>query len=159
MPLTWLLNLQVFQVSDMVSARGYDSVLSRSRRQSGTPLTPRRSSTSRVVLWPSQWTSSTSFANASNHEPLMRTNMKMTRRHLIESIAREAIEWRRELHRHPQTMYEEGFASEKRPCQAGRVPTRRGLEARLQDSVGRAPEIVETPLADKRLRATPAELR
>ena len=29
----------------------------------------------------------------------------------IEEIAREAAEWRRELHRHPQTMYEETFAS------------------------------------------------
>jgi amidohydrolase len=34
------------------------------------------------------------------------------RRALIEEIAREATEWRRELHRHPQTMYEETFASE-----------------------------------------------
>lgn len=30
----------------------------------------------------------------------------------IENIASEAIEWRRELHRHPQTMYEEYFASD-----------------------------------------------
>jgi len=30
---------------------------------------------------------------------------------LLHSIAAEATEWRRELHRHPQTMYEETFAS------------------------------------------------
>jgi amidohydrolase len=33
-------------------------------------------------------------------------------RKLIESIAVEAIEWRRELHQNPQTMYEEQFASD-----------------------------------------------
>jgi amidohydrolase len=33
-------------------------------------------------------------------------------RKLIESIAAEATEWRRELHRNPQTMYEEVFASD-----------------------------------------------
>jgi amidohydrolase len=32
--------------------------------------------------------------------------------HLIEQISSEATEWRRELHRHPQTMYEEQFASD-----------------------------------------------
>ena len=31
---------------------------------------------------------------------------------LIQSIGREAQEWRRQLHRHPQTMYEETFASD-----------------------------------------------
>ena len=31
---------------------------------------------------------------------------------LINSIAQEAREWRRELHQHPQTMYEEAFASD-----------------------------------------------
>jgi amidohydrolase len=31
---------------------------------------------------------------------------------LIESISLEATEWRRELHQHPQTMYEETFASD-----------------------------------------------
>jgi hippurate hydrolase len=37
----------------------------------------------------------------------------MTRRvQLIERIASEGVEWRRELHRHPQTMYEEKFASD-----------------------------------------------
>jgi len=36
----------------------------------------------------------------------------LNRRQLIESIASEATEWRRELHRNPQTMYEERFASE-----------------------------------------------
>jgi amidohydrolase len=34
------------------------------------------------------------------------------RRELIETTAREATEWRRELHRHPETMYEEKFASD-----------------------------------------------
>src|SRR5215831_9949518 len=34
------------------------------------------------------------------------------RQELIETIAREATEWRRELHRHPQTMYQEKFASD-----------------------------------------------
>ena len=34
------------------------------------------------------------------------------RREWIDSISREAIEWRRTLHCHPQTMYEETFASE-----------------------------------------------
>jgi hippurate hydrolase len=34
-----------------------------------------------------------------------------TRDHLIQSIAAEATQWRRELHLHPQTMYEEEFAS------------------------------------------------
>jgi hippurate hydrolase len=34
------------------------------------------------------------------------------RRRHIESIASEAAEWRRELHRNPQTMYEERFAAE-----------------------------------------------
>jgi hippurate hydrolase len=36
----------------------------------------------------------------------------LNRRQLIDSIASEATEWRRELHRNPQTMYEERFASE-----------------------------------------------
>ena len=35
-----------------------------------------------------------------------------TRQQMIEAIAAEATEWRRELHRHPQTMYEETFASD-----------------------------------------------
>jgi amidohydrolase len=35
-----------------------------------------------------------------------------SRRDLILSIAREATAWRRELHQHPQTMYEETFASQ-----------------------------------------------
>ncbi len=34
------------------------------------------------------------------------------RRDLIHSIATEAAEWRRELHQHPQTMYEETYAAE-----------------------------------------------
>lgn len=34
------------------------------------------------------------------------------RRHLIHAIAQEATEWRRELHQHPQTMYEETYAAE-----------------------------------------------
>ena len=34
------------------------------------------------------------------------------RKELIEAIASQATEWRRELHRHPQTMYEETFASD-----------------------------------------------
>ena len=33
------------------------------------------------------------------------------RRGVIEGIAKEAAEWRREMHRHPQTKYEETFAS------------------------------------------------
>jgi metal-dependent amidase/aminoacylase/carboxypeptidase family protein len=33
------------------------------------------------------------------------------RRARIRAIAEEAKEWRREMHRHPQTMYEETFAS------------------------------------------------
>jgi metal-dependent amidase/aminoacylase/carboxypeptidase family protein len=33
------------------------------------------------------------------------------REQLIQSISAEATEWRRELHRNPQTMYEEEFAS------------------------------------------------
>ncbi|MES2393581.1 MAG: amidohydrolase [Acidobacteriota bacterium] len=37
--------------------------------------------------------------------------MAMGRRGLIAEIAAEAVEWRREMHRHPQTMYEETFAS------------------------------------------------
>jgi hippurate hydrolase len=36
----------------------------------------------------------------------------LNRQQLIESIAAEATEWRREMHRHPQTMYEETFASD-----------------------------------------------
>jgi hippurate hydrolase len=36
----------------------------------------------------------------------------MTRRQLLQSIAAEAAEWRRDLHRHPQTMYEETYASD-----------------------------------------------
>jgi amidohydrolase len=35
----------------------------------------------------------------------------MQRKQVIEKIAAEATEWRRELHRNPQTMYEEEFAS------------------------------------------------
>jgi hippurate hydrolase len=35
-----------------------------------------------------------------------------TRKQMIETIAAEATEWRRELHRHPGTMYEEFFASD-----------------------------------------------
>jgi amidohydrolase len=35
-----------------------------------------------------------------------------TRQQMIEEISAEATEWRRELHRHPQTMYEETFASD-----------------------------------------------
>jgi hippurate hydrolase len=35
-----------------------------------------------------------------------------TRNELIQAIADEATQWRRELHRHPQTMYEEHFASD-----------------------------------------------
>ena len=35
----------------------------------------------------------------------------MERRARIRAIAEEAKEWRREMHRHPQTMYEETFAS------------------------------------------------
>src|SRR5665213_3027610 len=36
---------------------------------------------------------------------------KRDRKSLIEAIAKEATQWRRELHRHPQTMYEETFAA------------------------------------------------
>ena len=35
----------------------------------------------------------------------------MQRKQMIETIVAEATEWRRELHRNPQTMYEEEFAS------------------------------------------------
>jgi len=34
------------------------------------------------------------------------------RAQIIETISLEAKEWRRELHRNPQTMYEESFASD-----------------------------------------------
>src|ERR1700682_2591353 len=34
------------------------------------------------------------------------------RKQLIKSISSEATEWRRDLHRKPQTMYEEVFASD-----------------------------------------------
>ncbi len=52
-----------------------------------------------------------------------------TRKQLIESIAAEATEWRRELHRNPQTMYEETFASDfiaKKLTEWG-IPHERGI--------------------------------
>jgi amidohydrolase len=51
------------------------------------------------------------------------------RRELIETIAREATEWRRELHRHPQTMYEETFASDFicRKLDEWEIPHERGI--------------------------------
>jgi len=52
-----------------------------------------------------------------------------TRKQLIESIAAEATEWRRELHRHPGTMYEETFASDfiaKKLTEWG-IPHERGI--------------------------------
>jgi hippurate hydrolase len=39
------------------------------------------------------------------------TNSLSSRRALIDAIAIEAQDWRRQMHRHPQTMYEETFAS------------------------------------------------
>lgn len=39
-------------------------------------------------------------------------NRPRSRIDLIEQISTEAVHWRRELHRHPQTMYEETFASD-----------------------------------------------
>jgi hippurate hydrolase len=36
----------------------------------------------------------------------------MNRKQTLEALAAEATEWRRELHRHPQTSYEETFASD-----------------------------------------------
>ena len=53
----------------------------------------------------------------------------MSRAKLIESIVAEATEWRRELHRNPQTMYEETFASEfvaKKLTEWG-IPHERGI--------------------------------
>jgi metal-dependent amidase/aminoacylase/carboxypeptidase family protein len=35
----------------------------------------------------------------------------VSRREHIKALAEEALSWRRELHKHPQTMYEESFAS------------------------------------------------
>jgi len=44
---------------------------------------------------------------------------------LINCIAQEAREWRRELHQHPQTMYEETFASDfvAKKLSEGEFPT------------------------------------
>jgi len=52
-----------------------------------------------------------------------------TRKQMIQSIAAEATEWRRELHRHPGTMYEETFASDfiaKKLTEWG-IPHERGI--------------------------------
>jgi len=52
-----------------------------------------------------------------------------TRQQMIEAIAAEATEWRRELHRHPQTMYEETYASDfvaKKLTEWG-IPHERGI--------------------------------
>ena len=52
-----------------------------------------------------------------------------SREQLIASIAAEATEWRRELHRNPQTMYEETFASDfisKKLTEWG-IPHERGI--------------------------------
>jgi amidohydrolase len=48
---------------------------------------------------------------------------------LIDSISVEATEWRRELHRHPQTMYEETFASGfvSRKLTEWKIPHERGV--------------------------------
>jgi len=52
-----------------------------------------------------------------------------TRKQMIQSIAAEATEWRRELHKHPGTMYEETFASDfisKKLTEWG-IPHERGI--------------------------------
>jgi hippurate hydrolase len=52
-----------------------------------------------------------------------------TRQQMIEAIAAEATEWRRELHRHPQTMYEETFASDfvAKKLTEWEIPHERGI--------------------------------
>lgn len=52
-----------------------------------------------------------------------------SQKRLIDSIAVEATEWRRELHRHPQTMYEETIASDLvcRKLSEWSVPYERGI--------------------------------
>ena len=52
-----------------------------------------------------------------------------TRQQMIEAIATEATEWRRELHRHPQTMYEETFASDfvAKKLTEWEIPHERGI--------------------------------
>ncbi len=53
----------------------------------------------------------------------------VNRRQLIESIHAEATAWRRELHQHPQTMYEEEYASDfvaKKLAEWG-IPHERGI--------------------------------
>lgn len=53
----------------------------------------------------------------------------MTRRERLESIAQEARAWRRDLHRHPQTMYEETYASDLivRKLSEWGIPFERGI--------------------------------
>jgi hippurate hydrolase len=53
----------------------------------------------------------------------------LNRKELIAAISAEATEWRRELHRHPQTMYQEEFASafiSKKLTEWG-IPHERGI--------------------------------
>ena len=53
----------------------------------------------------------------------------MNMRKAIEAIAAEAIEWRRELHQNPQTMYEEVFAADlvSRKLTEWQIPHERGI--------------------------------